>query len=128
MDNDDDKNVYDYGIKKFIRGKFILTKNPDDMRYQIFVKPPGHTILVECYSFDTIDMLKKKIQEKGGIPHQRQKLRFYCGFYINDLGKTLKDYRIGKESTLECSYSKIDLQVSELIERLETSNLQQTSL
>ena len=76
------------------------------MKYQIFVKTivteQITTHAIECYSFDTIHMLKKRIQEKSGIISAQQRLRFCGQILVEDPGKTLKDYEIGNGSTLEC--------------------------
>ena len=84
---------------------------------QIFVKiQTGKYITIEVEPTDPVETVRVKIQEKEGIPVERQILLF-AGKELDD-GNTLQDYSIQKDSTLhlvkdkDADYSRVDAAIA----------------
>lgn len=90
------KTLQDLGI---VAGQQLTLKHIDNIKILVNVeKYDGTRFSVEAKPVDTISILKNKIFEKKGIAVESQKLKF-AGENLED-AKTLKDYGIGKNSTV----------------------------
>jgi ubiquitin C len=94
---EDYSTLQDYSIQKDSTLRLVLPV-PGDL--PIFVRAvAGKVITLEVEPTDPVVDVKAKIQQRDGIPADRQ--RFIIGGNELEDGKTLRDYSIQRDSTLD---------------------------
>jgi len=90
------------GLKSWLLPSTNRTSTIDGLM-TIFIKTlEGHSLTFQVKPTETVDKLKKLVQERQGIAPDLQRLLF-GGKQLED-GKTLKDYNIGPDATGQLTF------------------------
>ena len=102
----DDKNTLAYyNIENQSILHLIIKRSKDNKAIQIFVRfLNGKIVTLDVGALDTIEKVKKKFQDKEGIPSEQQSL-FFAGKELED-NKTLYDYYIDDKLTIHLKLKK----------------------
>ena len=69
--------------------------------WQIFVRGLSRTVVLDCHGGMTIAELKQQIADKEGMPPQMQRLTI--GTTVLNDSRTVLDYNLTKEKTIQCT-------------------------
>ena len=104
----DDKNTlayYNIENQSILHLIIKINRSKDNKAIQIFVRfLNGKKVTLDVGALDTIEKVKKKFQDKEGIPSEQQSL-FFAGKELED-NKTLYDYYIDDKLTIHLKLKK----------------------
>ena len=98
----DERTLRDYHTRKGCTLNLVVRSSDRHSRKKIGIRTHKRTFFVTAEQGDSIEYLKKKIQDQEGIPSQHQTLDF-SGMEMKNK-RTLKDYNIPINSFLFLTY------------------------